>query len=106
MGVCKSLLSSYFVREAVNYFQLVFHFVNIQREKGKRGCVLDREKEEARNEKVSESLSLNNVQKTKKYSLKEASTKSCFNLVEEIKYFDIISKLWLILYFIYIYTHI
>ena len=46
------------------------------------------------------------TQKTKKYGLKEASTKSCFNLVKEIKYFDIISKLWLILYYIYIYTYI
>ena len=40
------------------------------------------------------------------YSLKEASTESCFNLVKEIKYFDIISKLWLILYFIYIHTYL
>ena len=42
--------------------------------------------------------------KPKKYSQKEARTKSCFGLDREIKYFGIISKLWLILY--YIYTHI
>ena len=44
--------------------------------------------------------------KPKKYSLKEAHSKSCFNLVKEIKYFDIISKLWLILYFIYVHTYL
>ena len=39
-------------------------------------------------------------------SKKEAHSKSCLGLVKEIKYFGIISKLQLILYFIYTHTYI